>query len=144
MNAQEMWTKFAEQTGISHEYEAWPFGDDPDTLANLVLKGIKTGTASGYPFYILEGEPLPKEGGYNVILDSQGNAVCITRTTKVYVTPFRSVTSDHAWKEGEGNRSLDYWRKVHESFFIKEMESIGQTFDWNMDVVCEEFIKVYP
>ncbi len=144
MNAQEMWNLFSQQENINAEYDAWAFGDDTDGLAQLVLHGIKTGTASAYPFYELEGEPLPEEGGYNVILDTQDNAVCITRTTRVYVVPFRDVTADHAYKEGEGDRSLAYWRAVHERFFTEELETVGLRFDWDMPVVCEEFTKVYP
>ncbi|WP_406946736.1 ASCH domain-containing protein [Lactiplantibacillus plantarum] len=26
--------------------------------------------------------------------------------------------NDHAYLEGEGNRSLEYWRKVHKDFFV--------------------------
>ena len=144
MTAQEMWAEFSQKTEISAEYEAWPFGDDPDTLADLVLRGIKTGTASAFPVYEAEGEPLPREGEYSVILDSQDRAVCIIRTDKVYVAPFREVEAGHAWKEGEGDRSLAYLRQVHEAFFTTEMESIGLGFDWDMKVVCEEFTKVYP
>ena len=140
MTAQEMWNA----SGIEAEYEAWAFGDDPDTLAELVRNGIKTATASAYPFYELEGEDLPKAGEYSVILDNKDEAVCIIRTTKVYVTPYRDVTAEQAWKEGEGDRSLDYWRRVHEAFFRKELEEAGLTFTEDMGVVCEEFEVVYP
>lgn len=144
MTAEQMWLEFSQKTGIAADYEAWPFGDDPDTLADLVLRGIKTGTASAFPVYEAEGEPLPGEGEYSVILDSQDRAVCIIRTDKVYVAPFREIGEEHARKEGEGDRSLAYWRHVHEAFFTMEMESIGLGFDWDMKVVCEEFTKVYP
>ena len=140
MTAQEMW----KASGIEAEYEAWAFGDDPDTLAELVRTGVKTATASAYPFYELEGEELPKAGEYSVILDTKDEAVCIIRTTKVYVTPYRDVTAEQAWKEGEGDRSLDYWRKVHEAFFRKELEAVGLAFAEDMGVVCEEFEVVYP
>lgn len=144
MNAQEMWSLYSTKENINADYEAWAFGDDPDELARLVLEGIKTGTASAYPLYAQEGIALPREGEYNVILDSQDNAVCITRTTKVYISPFSEVTERHAYKEGEGDRSLAYWRKVHEAFFTEEMRSAGLAFDAAMKVVCEEFICVYP
>ena len=140
MTAQEMWNA----SGIQAEYEAWPFGDDPDTLAELVRTGVKTATASAYPFYELEGEDLPKAGEYSVILNTKDEAVCIIRTTKVYVTPYREVTAEQAWKEGEGDRSLDYWRRVHEAFFRKELEAVGLIFTEDMGVVCEEFEVVYP
>ena len=140
MTAQEMWNA----SGIEAEYEAWAFGDDPDTLAELVRTGVKTATASAYPFYELEGEELPKAGEYSVILNTKDEAVCVIRTTKVYVTPYCEVTAEQAWKEGEGDRSLDYWRRVHEAFFRKELEAASLTFTEDMGVVCEEFEVIYP
>ena len=140
MTAQEMWNA----SGIRAEYEAWAFGDDPDTLAELVRTGVKTATASAYPFYELEGEDLPKAGEYSVILNTKDEAVCVIRTTKVYVTPYCEVTAEQAWKEGEGDRSLDYWRRVHEAFFRKELEAASLTFTEDMGVVCEEFEVIYP
>lgn len=144
MNAQEMWNLYSTQENITADYEAWAFGDDSDKLARLTLDGIKTATASAYPLYALEGEELPEEGEYSVILDSKDNAVCVIKTTKVYVVPFCEVSKSHAFKEGEGDRSLAYWRKVHEEFFECELEEAGLVFDDQMKVVCEEFIRVYP
>ena len=145
MTAEEMWEKFVEECNIvESEYDAWAFGADADTLAELVLRGIKTGTSSAYPLYEIEGEPLPEASGYNVILNSKDEAVCIIENTKVYVVPFGGVTADHAFKEGEGDRSLAYWRKVHETFFTACMKEAGLTFDEDMKVVCEEFRVVYP
>ncbi|NQH33369.1 ASCH domain-containing protein [Streptococcus suis] len=126
------------------EPEAWAFGAVPDELADLVARGIKTATSSAYPLYELEGEEIPQTGGYDIILDSQGNSICIIETTKVYVTPFSQVTEEHAFKEGEGNRSLSYWRQVHEELFTIWLEEAGQAFSEDMLVVCEEFELVYP
>ena len=140
MTAQEMWNA----SGLAGEYDAWAFGDDPDTLAKLVRTGVKTATASAYPLYEPEGEDLPKAGEYSVILDTKDEAVCIICTTKVYVTPYRAVTAEQAYKEGEGDHSLAYWRRVHEAFFSREMAEAGLTFTEDMGVVCEEFEVVYP
>lgn len=144
MNAQEMWNRFSTEQNITADYEAWAFGDDADLLADLVEKGIKSATASLHLWYGLEKEPLPQEGEYSVILDSREQAVCVIQSTRVYVTPFCEVCADHAFREGEGDRSLAYWRKVHERFFSEELKTIGKVFDESMEVVCEEFIKVYP
>ena len=124
-------------------YEAWAFGAQADELAELVKKGEKTATASAYPLYELGGDPLPKEGEYSVILNSREEAVCIIRTTKVYVVPFCEITESHAFKEGEGDKSLSYWRKVHEEFFKNALERKGLNFDEQMRVVCEEFEVLY-
>jgi len=144
MTAQEMWKKFSTERNITADYEAWAYGDDPDTLAQLTLNGIKTATASLHLWYGLENEELPKAGDYSVVLDSRDEAVCIIRTARVFVVPFEEVDARQAYKEGEGDRSLAYWRKVHEDFFSGELQEAGMTFDPSMNVVCEEFEKVYP
>ena len=135
MTAEEMWKEF----GLTGEYEAWSFGDDADELARLVKEGIKTATCSALCFYEMEGEALPKVGEYSVILDSKDQAVCIIRTTKVYTTGFNQVSEEHAWKEGEGDRSLEYWRNTHRRFFIEELRKYGLDFNEDMELVCEEF-----
>lgn len=131
------------QSGLTGEYDAWSFGDDADKLAQLVKDGIKTATCSAYCFYEMEEEDLPETGAYSIILDSCDQAVCIIRTTKVYVTSFNEVTAEHAFKEGEGDRSLEYWREVHKSFFTEELKEVNLPFDEEMKLVCEEFEVVY-
>lgn len=139
MTAEELW----EKSGFTGTFEAWPFGEAPDKLADLVLQGIKTATCSAYDLYLTENEPLPQAGDYSVILNSNGEAVCIIKTLKVYVTEFHRVSEAHAFKEGEGDRSLEFWRKVHASFLTKELASMGKSFHENTKVVCEEFEVVY-
>ena len=135
MTAEEMW----EASGIRGEYSAWAFGDDPDRLAKLVKDGVKTATCSLLCLYELEEEPLPEVGEYSVILDSKDEAVCIIRTTRVYIVQFDQVSAEHAYKEGEGSRTLEYWRNVHKRFFADELETIGQAFEADIELVCEEF-----
>lgn len=144
MTPEEMWMNFTAEHNIRAEYEAWAFGDDPDKLARLVKEGIKTATASAYPFYELEGERLPDAGQYSVILNSREEAVCIIQNKRVYISEFKDVDERQAWKEGEGDRSLSYWRCVHERFFRQELMQAGLSFDDTLKVVCEEFEKVYP
>lgn len=144
MTAKDMWEAYSQKENIAADYEAWAFGDDPDELARLVNDGIKTATASARIWYDLEGEPLPKAGQYSVILNSREEAVCIICTERVFVLPFHQVDEIQAWREGEGDRSLPYWRRVHERFFTEELKTIGRAFDENMHIVCEEFQKVYP
>ena len=69
-----------------------------------MLRGEKTARASAYELYKIENEPLPQAGTFDVILDSQGRAVCIIKITKVSVVPFCQVSADHAFKEGEGDK----------------------------------------
>ncbi|MCD2257231.1 ASCH domain-containing protein [Agrilactobacillus fermenti] len=128
------------------QFQAWAFGSGAkmaDELADLVLAGKKTATASNYLLYELTNEPLPQVGDLSIVLNGSQLPVCVIRTTKVYVTPFKDVTAEHAAKEGEGDRSLAYWRSAHEKFFAEELATVDQQFTDNMMVVCEEFEVVY-
>lgn len=161
MTADEMWNAYLESSKASvldgagaqrdglqegPSYETWAFcggGEAGDRLASLVLAGVKTATSSAYRPYGLEGEEIPKAGEYSVILYDDGRAACVLRTTKVSVVPFKDVDERHAWLEGEGDRSLAYWRNVHLEFFGEELSSMGLTFDEDELVVLEEFEVVY-
>ena len=139
MTAEELWN----ESGLAGGYEAWAFGGAPDKLARLVVDGTKTATCSSLALMHHDGEPIPKPGDLSVILDSAGDAVCIIRTTRVYVETFERVTEEHAFKEGEGDRSLEYWRRIHWEFFTEELGAVGLSFDENAELVCEEFQLAY-
>ena len=145
MTPKEIWNAYKQiNPSIGDEIDAWAFGVDVDLLADLVLRGEKTATASAYGLYALEAESLPQEGTFDIILDSQNQAVCIVEITKVSVQPFHQVSADHAYKEGEGDKSLAYWRQVHEECFAEWLKEAGLTFTPESKVVLEEFCKVYP
>ena len=145
MTPKEMWIAYKKiNPEIGDEIDAWAFGVSADDLANLVVCGEKTATASAYELYKLENEPLPQAGSFDVILDSQDRAVCIIEITKVSVLPFNQVSADHAFKEGEGDKSLTYWQRVHQEFFTKCLAEAGLEFASETGVVLEELRKVYP
>ena len=79
-------------------------------------------------------------GGYSVILDGPGEPVCIVRTTAVDTKPFGEVDEEFAWVEGEGDRSLSYWRDAHIRFFAGE----GTPVTDDDIVVLERFELVWP
>ena len=95
------------------------------------------------PLYEAEHAPLPRPGQHSVVLGADGQAVCIIRTEKVAVVPFCEVDAAHAFREGEGNKSLAFWRQAHEAFFSQERQA-GLAFGPDMKVVCEEFRVVWP
>lgn len=61
----------------------------------------------------------------------------------MYVTEFNHVSAEHAFKEGEGDRTLEYWRRVHENFLRNELASANKSFDGTTKVVCEEFEVIF-
>ena len=112
------WQAFADATGTGADYVAWGFGSDntPELateLGLLVRDGPKRATTTKFASFEEDGEPLPEVGGYSVVLDSEGEPICIIRTTRVDVVPFGEVDGEFAWVEGEGDRSLKYWREAH-------------------------------
>ncbi|WP_202081175.1 ASCH domain-containing protein [Caldalkalibacillus salinus] len=146
---ESLWKKYLSKIGESptttqKTYQAWHFHnneEDANALAKLVKNRVKTATASLYQEYIEENESLPEVGQYNIITDWDGHPVCVIQTIKVDVKPFQDVDETFAFKEGEGDKSLRYWREAHWDFFsalIKEFK-----FDMapsnEMLVVCEEF-----
>lgn len=144
MNAEQMWDEYKKiNKNIGDEYQSWSFGVDADLLAELVVKGEKTATSSAYPLYEVENEDLPTVGKYDVILNSKDEAICIIQTLKVYVVPFGEVSAEHALKEGEGDKTIDFWREGHREFFTMCMNEVGKEFNEDMKVVCEEFAVVF-
>lgn len=65
-------------------------------------------------------------------------------TTSVSVVPFDEVDEEFAYIEGEGDRSLGYWRKVHWDCFVQDLSAIGRVAVPNMPVVRERFEVVFP
>ena len=53
-------------------------------------------------------------------------------TTDVRVVPFDAVDAEFAHAEGEGDRSLAWWRAAHTAYF-------GRSLDGTSLVVCERF-----
>ena len=127
-------------------YEAWHFCNDEssaNSLAKLVYFGQKTATASLAWSYETEGSPLPKAGDIGIITMWDGTPVCIIETTECQVIPFEEVPSSFAYDEGEGDRSLEYWRKVHMECYSGDCAKIGKILNSRTPIVCEHFRVVY-
>ncbi len=123
-------------------YTAWGFGNTPqmaDELGDLVRRGIKTATCSLLWEYEAELENMPQEGEYSIILNGAGLPICIIETVEVQIKPYNQVEAPFAYEEGEGDRSLAYWRKAHWNFFEKGCEALGKERSETMPLVCERF-----
>jgi len=111
---------------------SFAFGDGPDLadeLLELVLKGVKTATCS------TEDEPnLSTPGERWIVLDGHGDPRCVIETTEVTFRRFGDVDAAFARDEGEGDRSLAYWRSAHRRYFGR----LGK-FSEDMMLMCERF-----
>ena len=127
-------------------YVAEGWGDSPriaDELGALISAGTKTATCSALWEYEAEGEPLPEVGLKTIVLDGNGAPLCIVETTEVEVRPYDEVDARFAYAEGEGDRSLEYWREAHWRFFSRTLPNIGKEPTSNMPLVCERFRVIY-
>lgn len=124
--------------------EAW--GDSSrmaDELGTLISNGTKTATCSALWEYEDEGSPLPKVGLKTIVLDGNGDPTCIIETTEMMVRPYEGVDARFAFEEGEGDRSLAYWREAHWRFFSRTLPSVGREPTMDMPLVCERFRVIY-
>jgi len=148
-SVQKFWREFcAENPEIKTDepYEVWFFANNRDSaknLARLVLSGKKRATAS-----LMENESDTGDGGivggYSVVTDFDGNPQCVIVTTEVRRLPFNEVDEQFAFDEGEGDRTLEYWRRVHRKFFSEYCRESGVEFEESMLVSCKRFNKLFP
>lgn len=139
------WAEFVAATGIDGPYEAWAFGDPSlpalaSDLALLVRDGPKRATAGLASDYEDENETLPASGDLSLVLDGEGLPVCVIRTTSVEIRRFGDVDEAFAWDEGEGDRTLDWWRRAHTWFFDQR----GTAIDEDTLMVLERFELLWP
>jgi len=139
--------KFFENTDkIISELDAWHFCDnerDADECAALVVSGVKKATSPSLWWHEFHNEPLPKVGDLNIVTNWSGEALCIIETTAVEIQPFNRITKKYAELEGEGDKSLSYWRRVHWEYYHRELKNTSFTPIENMPIVCEQFKVVF-
>lgn len=127
-------------------FAAWSFGDTDelaDDLLDLVLAGAKRATTPSVWELEARGEPMPQPGDLHVITDSTGVAQCVLQTVQVTVVPFNEVDATYARIEGEGDRSLAYWRRTHWAYYERVLADTDYTPRPDMPVVCEQFEVVF-
>ncbi len=76
-------------------------------------------------------------------MGGDGAPLCVIEMLEVRTLPFADVDAAFAFSEGEGDRSLAYWRRAHERFFTRTLPEVGKTLSETVPVVCERFKKVW-
>ncbi len=113
--------------------EGFSFGDGPalaNELLELVLIGKKTATC--WP--ASEGDKGFAVGKRWMAEDGAGWPRAIIETVELSRSRFEEVDEAFAWDEGEGDRSLDYWRRAHKNYFTRD-----GVFSEEMELYCERF-----
>jgi len=127
-------------------YEAWHFCDnekDADECGALVVAGIKTATCSLLWEYAAEDEELPRLGDHSIVTNWNGDPLCIIETVEVEAKQYNQVDEKFAYDEGEGDRSLEYWRRVHWDAFSRWCAIIKREPAVTMPLVCQRLRVVF-
>ena len=88
-----------------------------DQLVAAILDGAKTTTTGLLDDYERDGEPLPRPGDREVVVDSAGAPVALIEIVAVRVIRVADIDLRHALGEGEGYASVADWRAGHEAFW---------------------------
>ncbi|MCD1418485.1 ASCH domain-containing protein [Vibrio vulnificus] len=119
--------------------------------AELILRGEKRASCSldywysekGEPMYSEKGEPMPVVGHLQVVTNWDGIPICIIEMTSVTKQKYNEVTPEFAALEGEGDKTLAWWREAHWNFFSRECVELGISPSEDMLLVLEQFKVVY-
>ena len=112
--------------------ERFSFGDNRELateLAALVLAGKKRATC-----WAASDGLLTALGKRMVMLDGAGAARAVIETVELSQKRFCDVDSAFAFDEGEGDRTLSYWRSAHQRYFQRQ-----GVFAPDMLLYCERF-----
>ncbi len=113
--------------------ESFSFGDSPqlaDELLALVLEGRKRATC----WAVAEGLKGSEVGKCMVARDGSGRPRAVLETVELTRRRFTEVDAAFAFDEGEGDRSLAYWREAHTRYFTRL-----KLFEPDMLLWCERF-----
>jgi uncharacterized protein YhfF len=141
----DFWQEFCQQNSdvnIDELYQVWFFHNNQAgsvELADLVLQGKKTATASLVTVNELMPEIAPINNGFSVVTDFNGSPLCVIQTTEIRHLPFDEVDAQFAFDEGEGNQTLENWRNGHWKYFTRESQELDIEFNEKSLVACERF-----
>ena len=116
---------------------------DANTCAELVKNGIKNAKTDSLLGLQYRNEPLPKIGDFKVVTNWKGEAKCIIQLTSVKLKPYFSIDASYAQLEGEGDKSLEYWKKARWDYYTRELEPFGRVPRESMILVCQEFERIF-
>ena len=144
----ELWDYFIlsnpkfKNTPIPESYYFCDNEKDANECIQWVVEGVKRATTTSMWWFETNNHPLPKIGDLYIVTDWEGIAKAIIQVLKIEQTSFNEITPEYAEIEGEGDKSLAYWNKVHWDYYTREMNEKGQQPTEDMLLICEQFKTV--
>ena len=145
----DFWLEFVNRASIDIsevvKVEASPAGnfDITDDLIGLYKLGKKHAGSSIIEDFESAGDPLPAVGDLWILLNSKKIPVMILKTIKTEIHKFKDVPERIAIAEGEGDLSLEYWRKTHSDLYSPYLKEWGVEDLSDASVITEFFEIVY-
>ncbi len=117
-----------------------------ESLLALIRSGRKRAGTGLLWAYQHDAQAIAATGDLEIVVDHLNEPALVTRITSAQVVPFNEVSAEYAAIEGEGDGSLEYWRKAHWAYFSRECARIGRKPELSMPVVCSifEVLNVVP
>lgn len=116
--------------------ETFSFGDGPQ-LANQLLALVLEGRKRATCWAVSEGMKGAALDKCMVALDGAGRPRAVLQTVELVQRRFDAVDKAFAFDEGEGDRSLAYWREAHRRYFTRL-----NLYQDDMMLWCERFTLV--
>jgi uncharacterized protein YhfF len=147
-NKYEIWDRYLQSLGENSETTNKKYllvdhftnnKEAADRLYDLALAGIKRATTGSLWACEYYNEPIMKPNDLSILTNYDESKMCIIRTIKSTIKPFNEITAEDAEIEGEGDKSLEYWRNAHREFFEEECKEMNKEFTEEMPVIFEEF-----
>jgi len=144
------WQKYADSIGgkeslrdavVSVGYAGNP--QITDELLGLFRSGKKTAGSSLVEDFLSAGDPLPQAGNYWICLDSDGKPKCILQTHEIVTNKFKDIPAAIAEAEGEGDLSVEYWKRIHADLYATFLKAWGVLDLDEATVITEFFTIVY-
>ena len=110
-----------------------------EELLALIRDGKKRAGTGLLWAYEADKEDIARTGDIEIVIDHLQRPALVTRIIRSEIIPFDQVDAKYAAIEGEGDGSLDYWRKAHWAFFSRECRRIGREPELTMPVICSVF-----
>ena len=142
------WDRVKRETGVEGDFtDAYGIGDSSElkqVFLELILEGKKRASTTLVRESMLEGWPEPEVGQYNIVLDGDDEPAVVIRTVSVRRCRFSEVDEEHAYWEGEDERTLDAYIREHTKYYTRIGRRLGFEFTPDMEVILDRYELVYP